>query len=135
MEPWMKKAVAAGFMTVKEEIKGTKSLGNEAVGRGRRKGEEVIVVGIRMEHPTAPLHQTPQLDQEVVEVDLEETATGSEELNLQIAMAHRLVGMIHVVVVAHLKTETADIVAAVIAVMVTVAATLEPAAAAATWSR
>lgn len=74
--------------------------------------EEVIVVGTRMELPTAPLHPTLQLVQEVAEVDSEETVVDSEEHNPQIAMVHLLVGMIHVVVVAHLMIETADTVAA-----------------------
>lgn len=74
--------------------------------------EEVIVVGIRMEPPTALLHLTLRLDQEVVEVDLEETVVGLEEHNLQIAMGQLLVGMIRVAVVAHMMTETADTAAA-----------------------
>ena len=70
---------------------------------------EATVVGMeaQMEAQMVPLLQTRPLDQEVVEVDLEGSVMGSEELSLQIATAHRLVGMIRVVVVAHMMTETA----------------------------
>lgn len=78
--------------------------------------EEVIVVGmVDLTDTVHPL--TLQLDQVVEEVEALAEATAEEGLVApapQIAMAHQhlLVGMIHVVVVAHMMTDPVDIVEA-----------------------
>jgi len=93
--------------------------------------EEEIVVGMEAA-PTVPPLPTLQPDQAAVEVDLE--AVHSEGVNLQTAMAQGLVGMTHVVAVAHLMIETAVIVAAATEVMVIAMVRLEVEVEA-TWSR
>jgi hypothetical protein len=59
----------------------------------------------------------------------------TDQVQFQLQHQGQVVGMTHVVVVAHMMTETADIVAAVIEATVIVVEILEPAAAAAIWSR
>lgn len=103
--------IEVDMVAVEEEVLDTKEV--EAF---HPEVEEVIAVGmVDLTDTVHPL--TPQLDQVEEEVEALAEATVEEVLvapALQIATAHQhlLVGMIHVVVVAHMMTDPADIVEA-----------------------